>query len=235
MDSYTIDFMSNEWIRNTLIIVFCISFFLLTGKLLNKKQNIKTAKLFSLILLISTLFSHFGNIISNQWTIREHLPLHLCSINSLICISILFIKNNKSLFEFSFYGGIIGGIVAILTPQINDYDGSILEYLVYYLSHSLIILIPFYLLLYLNFKLRPYSWLKTILYLNILMVILMPLNYMIKSNYMYLNRPPEVDNPLIIGEWPFYLIYFEVFILILFLITFWIFTRKKISNFGSNG
>lgn len=67
------------------------------------------------------------------------------------------------------------------------------------------------------------------------MVILMPLNYMIKSNYMYLNRPPEVDNPLIIGEWPFYLIYFEVFILILFLITFWIFTRKKISNFVSNG
>ena len=51
----------------------------------------------------------------------------------------------------------------------------------------------------------------------------MPLNYLIKSNYMYLNRPPKVNNPLIIGEWPYYLIYFEVFILILFLITFWIF------------
>ena len=186
MDSYTIEFLSNEWIRNTLISVFFISFFVLIGKLLNEKQNIKTARLFSLILLISTLFSHSGNIISNQWTIREHLPLHLCSINSLICILILCIKKNKSLFEFSFYGGIIGGTVAILTPQINDYDGSILEYLVYYMSHSLI------------------------------------------------NRPPKVNNPLIIGEWPYYLIYFEVFILILFLITFWIFKRKKNSNFGSN-
>ena len=98
MDLYTIDFLSNEWIKNTLITVFCISFFLFIGKLLNEKQNIKTAKLFSLILLISTLFSHSGNIISNQWTIREHLPLHLCSINSLICILIFCIpKQYQSL------------------------------------------------------------------------------------------------------------------------------------------
>tara|TARA_Y100000992_G_scaffold136541_1_gene90351 strand:+ start:1336 stop:1938 length:603 start_codon:yes stop_codon:yes gene_type:complete len=197
------------------------------GRSLNEKQNLKIAKLLSFILLLSTLFSHTGNVVSNQWTIREHLPLHLCSINGLICITILFIKNNKSIFEFSFYGGVIGGIVALLTPQINDYDRSILEYLVYYVSHSLIILIPFYLLLYLNFKLRPYSWFKTILNLNLLMIILMPINYLIKSNYMYLNKPPEVNNPLIIGEWPYYLIYFEVFILILFFMTFWIFRTKK--------
>ncbi len=227
MDSYTIDFLSNEWFRNTSLSFFCMFFFLVLGRLLNERQNLKIAKLLSLMLFISTLLSHAGNLISNQWTVREHLPLHLCSINGLICITILLIKNNKSLFEFSFYGGVIGGIIALLTPQINDYDGSILEYLVYYLSHSLIILIPFYMLLYLNFKLRPYSWFKTILHLNLLMIILMPLNYFIKSNYMYLNKPPEVNNFLIIGEWPYYLIYFEVFILILFLITFWIFRRRK--------
>ncbi|MBC90694.1 MAG: TIGR02206 family membrane protein [Flavobacteriaceae bacterium] len=227
MDTYTIDFLSIEWFRNTSISFFCICFFLTLGRSLNEKQNLKIAKLLSFILLLSTLFSHTGNVVSNQWTIREHLPLHLCSINGLICITILFIKNNKSIFEFSFYAGVIGGIVALLTPQINDYDRSILEYLVYYVSHSLIILIPFYLLLYLNFKLRPYSWFKTILNLNLLMIVLMPINYLIKSNYMYLNKPPEVNNPLIIGEWPYYLIYFEVFILILFFMTFWIFRRKK--------
>ena len=227
MSVYTIDFMSDEWIRNTMITGFFICFFLLMGKILSVNQNIKIAKSLSCILLISTLFSHIGNIISDQWTIREHLPLHLCSINSLICISVLFLKNNQSLFEFSFFGGIIGGIVAILTPQINDYDGSLLEYLVYYFSHSLIILIPLYLFFYLSFELKKFSWLKTILLLNILMVIIMPLNYFIKSNYMYLNYPPKVDNPLIIGEWPFYLIYFELFILILFLSIYWIFTRIK--------
>ena len=228
MNEYIIEFLSFEWTRNFITTFFLISFFLFVGKLFNKKQNLIVAKSFSISLLVVTITSHYGNIESNQWSLKEHLPLHLCSINSLICISILFLPKIKSLYEFNFYGGVLGGTVAILTPQINDYDGSNLEYLIYYLSHGLIILIPLYLFYYLNYELRKLSWLRTLFFLNILMIILIPLNKYLQSNYMYVNEPPKVDNPLIIGDWPIYLINLELIIVLLFSITYFIFTKVSL-------
>ena len=127
-------------------------------------------------------------------------------------------------------GGVLGGIVAILTPQINDYDGSNLEYMIYYLSHGLIILIPLYLFYYLNYKLRKLSWLRTLIFLDLLMIILIPINRFLQSNYMYVNEPPKVNNPLIIGEWPMYLIYLNIIIFILFGITYLLFTKVLYSK-----
>jgi len=230
MREYFIEFLSFEWTRNFLISFFSISLFLFIGKFFNEKQNLIIAKTLSFCLLIVTIVSHYGNIESGQWSLKEHLPLHLCSINSLICIFILFITKNKKLFEFNFYGGVLGGIVAILTPQINDYDGSNLEYMIYYLSHGLIILIPLYLFYYLNYKLRKLSWLRTLIFLDLLMIILIPINRFLKSNYMYVNEPPRVNNPLIIGEWPMYLIYLNMIIFILFGITYLIFTKVLYSK-----
>lgn len=231
MEAYTIEFLSIEWTRNLFIIISFIASFLFIGKFLSSRQNLLVAKTIGFFLLLVTVISHLGNLESGQWSVKEHLPLHLCSINGLICICILFIPKNKKLFEFNFFGGVLGGFVALLTPQINDYDGSILEYSVYYLQHGMIILIPLYLYYYLNYKLRPYSWLMTLIFLNILMAILIPLNSYLGSNYMYVNEPPKVKNPLIIGEWPIYLFNLEIIIIILFAVTYFLFT--KISIFKS--
>ena len=56
----------------------------------------------------------------------------------------------------------------------------------------------------------------------------MPLNFKINSNYMYLAYPPNVDNPLIIGEWPYYVMYWEIIIVIFTYTLYVISTRKKI-------
>jgi len=47
------------------------------------------------------------------------------------------------------------------------------------------------------------------------LIIVMPLNFYLGSNYMYLAEPPQANNPLIIGVWPYYLLWFELFIIIL--------------------
>ena len=33
--------------------------------------------------------------------------------------------------------------------------------------------------------------------------------FLIDANYMYLKNPPNVNHPLVSGEWPYYLITFE--------------------------
>ena len=69
-------------------------------------------------------------------------------MSTVICCFLPFIKKQKKWFEFVYYTGILGGLMAILTPQINQFDGQLSEYVNYYSSHSLIILIPLYMYMY---------------------------------------------------------------------------------------
>jgi hypothetical integral membrane protein (TIGR02206 family) len=226
-ENYVIEFLSSEWIRNTSFAVLVILLYLLIGKFLKTNDKLKFAKIISIILIITTITGHSRNIINGYWNISENLPLQLCGISNLIGCFILFIPKNKTLFEFFYYAGIIGAIQAFLTPQINNFDGTNYEYIEYYISHGGILLLPIYMFNNLGYKLRKFSWLKVLIYLNILLIFIMPLNFKINSNYMYLAYPPNVDNPLIIGEWPYYIMCWEIIIVIFSYTLYVISTRKK--------
>ena len=83
-ENYVIEFMSNEWIRNTIFSILYIIFVLFIGKLLNYKDRIVLAKIIAVLLIITTITGHTRNIINGYWNISENLPLHLCGISNLI-------------------------------------------------------------------------------------------------------------------------------------------------------
>lgn len=224
---YVIDLISIEGIRNFSITFILILFFLWSARFIELKNKIIFAKTISIITLIITISNHIIDINNGNWDIYENLPLHLCSISNLIVCFILFIPKNQKLFEFLFYCGFWGGLMAILTAQINDYDGSLFKYIQYYTSHGTIIFMPLYMFYHLNYKLSKLSWLKLLLILNICMAIIIPINFKIGSNYMYLAEAPNIKNPLVYGDWPFYIINWEFIILILFYITYVIFSKQK--------
>ena len=224
---YVIDLISIEGLRNFSITFILILFFLWSARFIELKNKIIFAKTISIITLIITVSNHIIDINNGNWDIYENLPLHLCSISNLIACFILFIPKNQKLFEFLFYCGFWGGLMAILTAQINDYDGSLFKYIQYYTSHGTIIFMPLYMFYHLNYKLSKLSWLKLLLILNICMAIIIPINFKIGSNYMYLAEAPNIKNPLVYGDWPFYIINWEFIILILFYITYVIFSKQK--------
>ena len=83
---------------------------------------------------------------------------------------------------------------------------------------------------YMNMELSKFSWLKSFVALNILLVFLMPLDFIIDANYMYLKEPPAVNHPLVSGEWPYYLINLEFIVLILLYFTYSLFKSAILSN-----
>ena len=227
---YVIELQSIEGVRNLIITSLTIVLVLILGRFLNKKTKLNLAKVICVLIIFLTLYSHLIDLINGNWWLHEDLPLHLCSISNIILCVILFIPKNNKLFEFLFYCGFLGGLMAILTPQINYYDGGVFMYFEYYISHGSIMLIPLFMYYHLEMKLSKYSWLKTFIILNVLMIFIMPLNYLIGSgsNYMYLAESPKIDNPLVFGDWPYYILNWEVIVLVLFYFTYLIFTRKKI-------
>ena len=217
---YIIDLISFEGLRNLSVTTLFIVVFLILGRFINNNQKYLLVKTVSLVTIFFTITNHVIDLNNGNWEIQEDLPLHLCSVSNLIVCFIFFIPKNQKLFEFLFYCGFWGGLMAILTAQINDYDGSYFKYIQYYQSHGTIIMIPLFMLLHLDYKLSKFSWLKVLITLNIIMLIIMPLNFLIGSNYMYLSEAPNIKNPLVFGEWPFYILNWEFFILVLFFITF---------------
>ena len=225
---YVVEFMTDEWKTWTLFSLIFISVPLILARFLNRTQKIQVTYLIGVIMILDFITENGGYIMSGTWDVQYNLPIQLCGISSLICCVLPFIKKKDKLFQFVYYTGVIGGIMAILTPQMNYFDGSLRYYLNYYVSHSLIIVLPIFMFLHLDLKLPKFSWFKIWIHLNILMAIIMPINFLLDSNYMYVNAAPEVNNPLVIGEWPYYLHIWEPLVMIIAYLIYAISRRKII-------
>lgn len=229
---YAIEILSSEWITTSLSSIAFILFILYIGKISSENNRIKFIKIIALIMIFLTIANHTIHLINGTWTLDKQIPIHLCGISALICCVIMFIPENKRqfLFEFLFYFGIIGGAMSILTPLIDNYYGSInFFYLQFFIKHAIIIAFPIYLRNHLNMELRTYSWLRAFIAVNVLLAIIMPLNFYIGSNYMYLAEAPAVDNPLILTtQWPLYVLTWEPIVFALILITYYFSKPKKV-------
>ena len=222
INKYTIEFMSTNWTITVACVIALIFMVLYVGHKLPASKKETYAKFLAALMIVFFIINHSLLFFLGKWEISKELPVHLCSISGLICCFIMFIPKNKRqfLFEFLFYCGIIGGIQAIFTPLLDDYGGYNFFYIQFFFKHAMIIAFPIYLRNNLGMKLTKFSWLKTYFALNVLMILLIQLNNILGSNYMYVNVPPAVDNPMVIGEWPTYLYWWELFVLILILLVF---------------
>ena len=224
--------MSEEWIRNTFFSTVIILALLVGSSYLKKQVNIYITYIMGIALFVSSITSPLRTYLAGNFSIAVDLPFHLCGISAFICSVMPVLKNKKGLFDFVFYTGIIGGIMGILTPQMSDYDGSFYVYFVFYMRHILIFTMPIYMLRNLGLSLTKKSMVRTFVILNILLAFIMPFNFIVGGNYMYLAEPPQVNNPLIIGEWPYYVIWFEVFVILLLVLLYYLskisFRKSKI-------
>ena len=228
--NYAIPFMSKDWIiANTLSVLYII-IVMSIGKFLSKEKRITFIKYFVYLFITIYAIYHYLHIVGGTWSLDKRLPLHLCGFSSVITCFILFVKRKQLWFDFLFYAGVPGGLNALLTPLIDNYTGTSFFYVEYFYSHTSIIILPLYMYYYMDMKLSKFSWLKSFVALNVILVFLMPLDFLIDANYMYLKEPPAVNHPLVSGDWPYYLVNLEFVVLILLYFTYSLFKSPIFSN-----
>ncbi|MFM1793486.1 MAG: hypothetical protein RLZZ252_1840, partial [Bacteroidota bacterium] len=78
---------------------------------------------------------------------------------------------------------------------------------------------------------RKGSWKRVFFYTQIVLPVIGLVNWLIGANYMFLAQKPDAENPLIIGDWPYYIIGLEVVVIV----HFYLFYRlhKILSTWGS--
>lgn len=159
------------------------------------------------------------------WEIEKSLPLHLCGISAILGGIMMIFPVQKG-FEFLALMSIAGALHAFLTPQLN-HGASSYMIVEYFLSHGGIILIPIYLAIVEGYRVRKSSYIMVILSCQVLLLFIGTVNFFIDSNYMYLNEKPLVNNPMIIGEWPWYILGFELVGIIHIFIFYFAFRKMK--------
>ena len=163
--------------------------------------------LLGVFLLSLELVRHYHLYDLGLWSVSASLPIHLCGIARILA-GIILIKPNKIGFQFLALIGSPGALHALLTPQLNHgrTDFMIFEY---YASHTGIILTPILFSVVLGYRIQDKAWMHVFISLQFLLIFIGISNYILDANYMYLAERPLVKNPMIVGDWPWYIFGFE--------------------------
>tara|TARA_B100000787_G_scaffold168467_1_gene157283 strand:+ start:838 stop:1521 length:684 start_codon:yes stop_codon:yes gene_type:complete len=200
--------LSSLWWKGIVICFVLISLviFYLRDKTIEFKEI--TSKYFAYLAIIIYLTTNIITVIMGDWTVQDFLPLHLCNISYFICILVL-LNKKQWMYEWALLLALPSALNALATPELiwGSSNWHIFEY---YFTHGILIFVPLYLMFVMNYKLRILSWWKIFLRAQIVFLIVFTFNFILDTNYMFLLSKPLVNNPFIIGDWPFYILFVQL-------------------------
>lgn len=212
VDHLIIEPLSILWWKGLLSSFFSIALLLF----LLRKQSLKIKEIFRKALAFAFILAYLITLITTlrngTWNIQDHLPLHLCRISFIICF-ITLLSKTQWMYEWCLFLAIPAGFHSLLTPELTN-GTSNWFFFDYYFVHAGMLLVPLYLTLIMKMRPRKRAWIHTFYRLQIPIVFIFPLNFIINSNYMYLKAKPIVENPLLIGQWPYYILVLELITLL---------------------
>lgn len=228
-------FSTSHWVTLFIFFVLMIGLYVYRKQIqanLLLKNSIRYLILIALIIPEATL--NIWYVVTDVWQIKRSLPLELCSISIILAI-IMLITRSKLLYQIVFFAGILGALQALLTPDLG-YPYPHFRFFHFFIAHMAIILSALY-MTWIE-KYRP-TWKSvgiTMIFLNVLLVVVGGINYFLGANYMYLMHKPDTPSLLdLLGPHPYYLIVEEGVALILCVLMYLIFfaipgwVKKRIS------
>ena len=134
----------------------------------------------------------------------QDLPLHLCNYG-LVIAAIGMVTRNRFCFEFAYFTGTTAVMQALLTPNLDDLK-NLTEYVVYFIHHALIIQFALWNVVVDGMLTSRGAVARTLLLIVAMMLPIGLVNWLTDANYMYICARPAVDNPLLFGDWPWYIV-----------------------------
>ena len=182
------------------------------------KQRVRTA--LAIALWTDESLWHFWNIYHGAWSVREHLPLHACSL--LIWLGgVMLLTRSYRIYEFVYILGIGGAFQYLMTPDLGIYGFPHYRFFQALLSHGLLLTAGIYMTVVEGFRPTWKSLLRVAIWSNIYMAIIYPINLWLGSNYLFVNAKPATASLLdLFPEWPYYILFMEALGVITFLILY---------------
>ncbi len=167
------------------------------------------------ILLLDSA-AYYSTLAANgQLSDPDHLPLQLCDASLCLVIVALFTLN-KFVYDLAYYGALAGATMALLTPNVTGPFPSLWT-VQFFIDHGLIVAGALYLVWSGQARPSKGSVLRAMLWLNIYAAFVGTIDWIFKTNYMYLRAKPQNGSLLnFLGPWPWYILAAEGVALVVF-------------------
>ncbi|WP_172369148.1 TIGR02206 family membrane protein [Sporosarcina jiandibaonis] len=217
------------------VVLLCLCVYLLF--LLKKKLSLRQVhlrlfeRLFAGSLLIMEIFYHIWMVTTGRWNLSSSLPLELCSISLLVAILLLWTRDRR-LYLFVFFAGIGGAMQAIGTPVL-DAGFPHFRYFHFFYTHIGIIITALYFTWIIGYRPTFRGIMNTMIVLNVLLPFIFFVNQLFDANYMFLRMKPANESLLdLLGPYPWYILSLEAVALIIFVLLWLAFRKRKSTTNG---
>ena len=172
-----------------------------------KKLNTDNRRIVSTALicigLLQEIFDYGNRIYFSELNWFEDLPLHIC--NYVFYIGLIYMWTKKQfLFEIIYLLGLGTALITILTPEFKMINT--LEYILFFVAHALIVIYALW-GVFIDGKIpRKGSVLRVYAFLCFMALPVGLISWITDGNYMFLMQRPDVSNPIVFGEWPWYIL-----------------------------
>jgi hypothetical integral membrane protein (TIGR02206 family) len=208
-EHYIMPLLSPEWYRGLAGSVFYLlgALFIFSRLLENPKKQL--ARMLGTAILGIVVFTQiYFWLLTDMGTLRYSLPLQICDI-SFIVAGYALLSRHQLAYEWALLIGFPAAVHSILTPEFTHGVSPYLWF-EYYFSHTSQILVPMALTYHFAMRPRLGSWKAIFIATNVMLLAVLGINLLVDANYSYLLEKPAVDNPLLIGPWPIYIIGVEL-------------------------
>lgn len=170
----------------------------------------------AVVMLLNEIAWHGWNLATGAWSIRVNLPLHLCGISIWSTIYMLLTRDYR-LYPIIFFVGLGGAAQAVITPSAGEYGLPHFRAFQTLISHGMLVVAMVFVATVEGQRPTWVSLWKTMLILNVYLVLVTAINFAIGSNYMFTLQKPDTASLFdLLGPWPWYLLAAEVLAVALF-------------------
>jgi hypothetical integral membrane protein (TIGR02206 family) len=199
--------------------------FLLTGiaaVLIRKGRRSEDEERFRLAIIIAGITFSFEIIealvlsVQGHYDYRDDLPLFLCDL-SAVMLPFVLIRKNRKWIGILYFWTMAGTVQALITPDINQGFPSF-EYFRYFAMHGGIVIAILYTIVVFKIRINWRDLVQAVLYAQVYLVCIHFINQVLQSNYSYTIQKPAGATILdYFGPWPWYIMWGEVLMVVLFL------------------
>jgi hypothetical integral membrane protein (TIGR02206 family) len=192
-----------------LVALVCVMIWLLRDRWTERGRRITRWSLLGVIYLCEGSW-HVWMLATGQWNIQVMLPLWVCSITAWT-MPLLLVWRSHRYFEWAYFMGILGAIMALLTPDLMNYGFPHFRFIEFMTLHGTLVIAIVYMTVVERFRPTWMSLVRVIVITNLYWLFCAGVNSLIGSNYLYthgkLPTPSLLD---LLGPHPWYLLWMEV-------------------------
>lgn len=180
----------------------------LAARRLSELARLRLATALAVLLVGSRVAGTVVRKVAFGVPLTQQLPFHLCAILVFVSAWMLW-RRSYPVFEVVYFWTFGGVVQALLTPNVPA-GFPHPAFVIHFVTHGLLLLAALYATLVLGFRPRPVSILKAFAALNLYALLVLPLNLLLDTNFLFLLRKPAAPSLLDhLGPWPWYLLTLE--------------------------